>query len=173
MTPEEIRSEIVLKRLFTEPESVFAEYERNGGDYEDLRRLQIGKVFAQVKFPEIADNDYIGAAEFMFWIAYYIERDLNDLIIEIEVALGRQSRESVEQTLNGLVMGRKIQYMIDRKHTTDSSPYVVFLKSFSQLRNHMAHGRLNKLEYKGYKLSHPKGQILLTSDLRNALIKKH
>jgi hypothetical protein len=63
----------------------------------------------------------------------------------------------------------KVQYLVDNKHITEDDSYYLILKKINELRNHMAHGRLHQLEYKGEKLSHPRGQIKLTADLRNSL----
>jgi hypothetical protein len=167
MTDQEI-----LQLIFSDPEKLFVLYEKSGGNYEGLKKLKLGKLFAQVRFPEIKEKEYIEAAEFMFWISYFIECEVSNSISEIQVTLGQASKEEIDRNLDDMNFGQKIQFLVDHHYVNDENdPYIVLLRKIKGLRNDMAHGRLHKLEYGGYPLSHPKGQIKLTSDLKNALSK--
>ena len=161
--------EKILALLFAEPEKIFTLYELGGGDYQDLKKMQIGKVFARERFPEIAEKDQIDSAEFMFWLSYFMERELNEDIVALEIQLNSSSKEKTEAMVDKMYFSEKIKYLVDNKHLKEDDPYHIFLKKFNKLRNHMAHGRLHELVYEGYSLSHPKGQIKVTADLRNAL----
>lgn len=159
--------------IFRDPEQVFSLYEQNGGNYKSLKELRLEKKLIEKKFPELAEKEYTDSAEFMFWLSYLVERDLSESIAEIEVAVGRKGHAEAEKMIDDMGFGQKIKFIIQKSYVEDETdPYVVLLWEVKKLRDHMAHGRLHQLNYKGYPLSHPKGQIILTVDLANALRKK-
>ena len=167
-----MNNEKILELLFSDPDKIFELYEKGGGDYNELKQIQLGKRAAQDKYPEIVEKEYIDSSEFMFWISYLVERWLGDDIADMEVKFFKRSTlEEFERKLDEMTFWHKMRYLVDNKCLTEDDPYYIFLKDFKNLRNHLAHGRLHLLEYGGHPLSDPKGQIKLIADLRNSLIK--
>ena len=167
-----MNDEELTNLFFSDPDKIFTLVDRAGGNLDELKNLQIGKLFAQKRFPELIKQEHIGAVEFMFWFCYFVEREIGDDIYEIEILLGKNPEE-IEGMVDGMDFGGKIAFI--KKHYVENpneDSYTALLKKIKDLRNHMAHGRLNKLEYGGYFLSDPRGQLKLTAHFRNALRKK-
>lgn len=158
--------------MFSDPDKLFQIFDSVGGSWEGLKKLKIGQLFARQRFPELVTQESIDASEFVFWFAYFAEREIRDSIFEVEKALGKNPQET-EDMLDEMTFGKKIKF-IEEHYIGDrnSDPYVLFLRSVNDLRNHLAHGRLDKLEYGGYLLSDPRGQLKLGVHLRNSSIKK-
>ena len=162
----------IFDLLFSNPDKLFALIEQRGGNLDGLKKLEIGKLMARKRFPELVKKDSIDAAEFVLWFCYFVEREIRDSIFYVETNLRKDPKE-VDKMLDEMTFGQKIIFI--EKHYISNpkiDAYVKVLKDIKNLRNYMAHGELNKLFYGGYFLSDPRGQLKLGVDLRNASLKK-
>ena len=91
-------------------------------------------------------------------------------IIEPEVQLGGR-REAIELMVNKLYFGEKIS-LISELYSHKKDPFVKIMRKVQDLRNDVAHGRFNELNYEGYELSNARGQLIIIGDMMNALQKK-
>ncbi|MFA6315018.1 MAG: hypothetical protein WC648_01440 [Candidatus Paceibacterota bacterium] len=161
-------------------------------DIEDLKKIVDGKPADLIKFAADRGIDFSGlekdiarkmvkkrfslsdeqfdAVDFVFWIAYFVEREAEDLIIEPEVHAGVR-KEAMEAIISKLHFGSKIT-IIEELHCSKNDPFIKIMRQIQDLRNHVAHGRFDNLKYKGYSLNDNRGKLTLIADLRDALLKK-
>ncbi|KKU67412.1 MAG: hypothetical protein UX89_C0015G0003 [Parcubacteria group bacterium GW2011_GWA2_47_16] len=68
-----------------------------------------------------------------------------------------------------MTFGQKINF-IEQQYIKNPKfdDYVKLLKTIKLLRNHLAHGRLEKLVYKNYRFSDPRACLILLVDFMNA-----
>ncbi|MBP9782111.1 MAG: hypothetical protein KBC50_00010 [Candidatus Pacebacteria bacterium] len=79
--------------------------------------------------------------------------------------------QSMETLVQSLYFSQKISVM--EKHLSKKdNPFLKMLRKIQNLRNHIAHGRLNDLIYEDYSLSSGEGQLKLITDLMNAAFSK-
>ncbi|MEK7654289.1 MAG: hypothetical protein AAB345_03340 [Patescibacteria group bacterium] len=165
MSEEEIKN-----ILFSDPVGFFESFDKKGLNFDSLKKLEISKLIVREKFPELVKEEDFQAAESLFWISYFAERDLRDSILFVETSLGKKS-EDVEVMLDDdMTFGQKIQFVPEKYYSRDAEPseYIKILRVIKNLRNHLAHGRLEHLTYKGYSFSDPRACTILLVDLMNA-----
>ncbi|MFH1661915.1 MAG: hypothetical protein ABIA02_02370 [Candidatus Falkowbacteria bacterium] len=163
--------EEIYNLLKSDPDKLFKNIEQKGGSLESLKELKIGRLFAQQRFPELVKQKHLEAVEFMFWFTYFVEREIRDDIYWVEKTLGK-NMETIDKKIDGMTFGEKINFIKENySEDPNNDSYVILLGKIKDLRNHMAHGRLNKLEYGGYFLSDPRGQLKLSTHLLNACLK--
>lgn len=157
-----------LKKLVDGSPDVLIKWaEENNIDFSGLDK-DIAKTFVKERFN--LSEEQFRAADFVFWISYYIEREAEDLIIEPEVHIGAR-RESIELMVSKLYFGAKIE-LIEKLYSSSKDPFIKLMRKVQTLRNDVAHGRLNNLEYGGFPLHDNRGKIKMIGDLRDSLRRK-
>src|SRR3989338_3723078 len=163
----------IFDLLFSNPDKLFTLIEQRGGSLDDLKKLEIGKLMARKRFPELVKQDSIDVVEFVLWFSYFVEREIRDSIFYVETNLHKDSKE-IDKMLDEMTFGQKIKFIEEHYISNPKMDvYTKVLKDIKNLRNSMAHGELNKLFYGGYFLSDPRGQLKLGVDLRNASLRKN
>jgi len=130
---------------------------------KDIARVMVKKMFS------LNDNQF-DAVDFVFWIAYFTERNAEELIIYPETKLGAR-KEAMETIINKLSFGDKIK-IIEDLYTIKKDPLVKFMRQIQDLRNNIAHGCFENLTYGGYHLSDNRAKLKLIANLRDILLKK-
>jgi hypothetical protein len=122
------------------------------------------------KWCKLSDDDF-AAVDFTFWAAYLIEYQASELIIEPEVSEGAR-KEVMEEIVSKLTFGDKIS-IIQNIHVRDKkNPLLRMMRKMQDLRNNVAHGKFDMLEYGGFHLSTKKGQLKMFGDIRDVYLKK-
>ncbi len=167
-----MNEEEITKLFFSDPEKLFSAIREKGGNLDFVKKIQLGKLLVRERFPELITNKHEDAIDFLFWFIYGIEQETRDSILYVEDKLGKNKNEA-EIMIDGMTFGQKIDF-IEKNYVNDkgNNIYVSFMRELNKLRNHMSHGRLNELKYKGYFLSEPEGQLKIFADVRNANLKK-
>jgi len=130
---------------------------------EDIARKMVQKRFS------LTDQQF-KAVDFVFWIAYFVEREAEDLIIYPEVQIGARQR-AIEALVNKLHFGDKIK-IIEELYTGKKDSVVKLMRKIQDMRNDIAHGRFDNLTYGGYHLSDNRGKLKLIANLRDVFLKK-
>lgn len=163
----------IANALFSNPDEFFELLESNNFDYSGLKKLDIPKLLVRERYKDLISQDHFDAAESVLWISYFVEREITEDIFYIETKLSKNNAE-IDEMLDKMTFGEKIKFVEDNYvQKKDNDLYVSVLRSVKTLRNHMAHGRLDKLKYGKYSLSDPRGQMKLTIDLMNAARNKN
>jgi len=167
----DILEKLLERILWEDPDRLFSMLEKTE-DFEGLlvklKELRMGRLIAIEGFPELSDPKVEQAVDFVFWLAYWMERSIREDIISIETTLGKPI-EDINRLVDGMNFGAKIKFLEDNyidKHEKDE--YIEVLREIKELRNKLSHGQLDKLTYGGYHLSDPRGQIKLTVKIRNS-----
>ena len=162
----------MLKFLSSDPDKAIETFENLGTDFNDLKKLKMGKLFARERFK--INDDQFETVEFVFWITYMMEREINDIINDVEKARMRGLKNPmINAMLDKLPFGSKIS-LIEKNYASmpKNKNYIKMLWKINDLRNHVAHGRFDELKYGGYLLNDPKGQIKLTIEIMNTSLGK-
>lgn len=61
-----MNEEEITKLFFTDSDQLFGIIQRKGGDFEGLKKLQLGKLFVKQRFPELVKKDNEEAVDFVF-----------------------------------------------------------------------------------------------------------
>lgn len=110
------------------------------------------------------------AVDFLFWISYYLEKEVEELVKTPELHIGARV-EFLESVFSRMHFGDKIQLMQDL-YADKKDPLIKFMRKIQNFRNDIAHGRFNKLTYGGYSLGNDNAHILMIGELRDALLDK-
>ena len=162
MTHEEI-----VKLVDGDPYVLISTAEKLGIDLGHLDE-DIAKNIVKERF-SITDEQ-IKAVDFVFWIAYFVEREAETLITSPEVHIG--ARETATETIvSKLHFGDKIK-IIEELYTGKKSEFTKLMRKIQNMRNDVAHGRFENLKYGGYHLSDNRGKLILIADLRDVTRKK-
>ena len=113
----------------------------------------------------------IDAVEFVYWMSYFIEAELKQMILFVEKNLGNKTN-MLEVALDKLHFGDKIGLIEIYNENSKSDSFIKMCRKINDLRNDVAHGRFEKLEYAGFSLSDTKGQLKLFADIKNAAASK-
>ena len=108
------------------------------------------------------------AVDFVFWISYFVEYQVEQMIIIPEVKVGGREK-AIKILVNKLHFGDKIDAL--EKLYLGKKTITKLMRIVQNMRNDIAHGRFDNLKYKGYDLSDGCGQLKLILDLRNAFKK--
>ena len=158
-----------LKKLIDgDPRILIETAEKLGVDLGGLNK-DIAKHLVRGKF-SITDNQF-EAVDFIFWIAYLVEREAGELIIYPEVQIGAR-KEAMEAIVSKLHFGEKIK-VIEELYTGKKDDFIKLMRKIQDLRNDVAHGSFDNLKYGGYNLSDNKGRVMLIANLRDVLLKKN
>jgi len=172
MENDESLDDKIMEFLKSDPDKAIETFEKHGVDFDGLKELKMGKLFAQKRF-NITDDQF-EAVEFVFWITYFVEREINDIIsfVEKNKMFGIEN-PMINAMLDKLPFGSKIS-LIEKNYATTPKDknYIKMLWKINDLRNHIAHGRFDELKYGGYMLNDPKGQIKLTLEIMNSSLGK-
>ncbi len=165
----EINPDKLTEFFFSKPDEALRMIEEAGVDFEEARsELDVGRNLVRERWS--VGNQSIHAVEFVFWISYYIEREIRSLIIEPEVKVGAR-KLAIEKIVDKLHFGDKISIISDLYITNPKKDeFIKLVRKIQDLRNDVAHGRFDNLNYSDYSLSNLKGQIKLIIDLRNSLL---
>lgn len=163
-----IMNEKDLKKLVDgDPDELIKWANEKGINFSELDK-DIAKKLVKESF-SLSDNQF-EAVDFVFWTSYTVERYADELIIEPEVHAGAR-KEAIELLVSKLHFGDKIK-VIEELYSSDKDPLVKLMRQIQDLRNNIAHGRFNNLEYGSYPLSDNRGKLKLIANLRDALRKK-
>jgi len=149
------------------PEDFFRECENKGIDLQEMNK-DIARSMVGDKFN--IDQSKFDAVDFIFWMSYLIERDVEDLIIKPEVGVGARS-VALQAIVNKLHFGDKIK-IVEELHLDKKNKLIKLMRAVQNLRNDVAHGRFSELKYREYELHDNKGKIKLIFDYKNALQRK-
>lgn len=103
-------------------------------------------------------------------MAYFVEKEAEDLIIYPEVQIGAR-QNAMEVIISKLNFGDKIK-IIEELYTSKKDSFIKLMRQIQDLRNDVAHGKFENLNYGGYHLSDNRGKIKLIANLRDVLLKK-
>lgn len=145
------------------PERLINFCEKNKIDLSDIG-VNFGQVIAKERYG--VSNKDIKAIDFLFWFAYSVESFANELIVDPEVHIGAR-KILMTEIVAVLSFGQKIK-VLQKIYTNKKDPLIKLMRLIQHLRNNMAHGRFNDLQYKNHHLSDKKAQILLMGELRDA-----
>lgn len=142
---------------------------RRGVDTTEVaKELDMARRLVQERFGMNEEN--IRAVEFLFWFNYYVEKEVESLIVEPEVFQGVR-REFAQTLVDKLCLGEKISVIselyIDKPN---KSELIKLLRTVNDFRNCVAHGRFDNLKYKNYSLADASGQLVIIGDFMNALL---
>jgi|AntAceMinimDraft_18_1070375.scaffolds.fasta_scaffold22304_1 hypothetical protein len=162
----------IARKLFSDPDKFFKEMEAKNFDFRVFKKNDIPKLFVHKRYKDLIKQEHFDAAESVLWISYFAEREIREAIFDVETKIGKNPDE-IDKELDKMTFGQKINF-IENNYNPEgkSSAFIEVLRSIKTLRNHMAHGRLNKLTYGQYSLADPRGQIKLIIDLMNAALNK-
>lgn len=161
----------MMKMIREDPKKFVDFLEQNKIDFDKIAdELDISRRLVQERYS--MNKKSIRAVEFVFWFAYFIEREAQDLIVEPEVQVGGR-REAIQLLTDKLHFGDKISVISELYiENPKKDKFIKLMRKVQDLRNSVAHGRFNELQYEGLDLSDAKGQLVILSDLMNALLKK-
>lgn len=134
-----------------------------GGLNKDIARQMVQEKFSLT-------TEQFEAVDFVFWMAYFVEKEAEDLIIYPEVQIGAR-QNAMEVIISKLHFGDKIK-IIEELYAGKKDGFVKLMRQIQDLRNDVAHGRFVNLNYGGYYLSDTRGKIKLIANLRDVLLKK-
>ncbi len=135
-----------------------------GIDFSELDK-DIARKMVKERF-SISDEQ-LEAVDFVFWIAYLVEREAESLIVEPEVLVGAR-KEAMKAIISKLHFGEKIK-VIEELYSSKNDPFIKLMRQIQDLRNNIAHGRFANLNYAGYPLNDNRGKLTMVADLRDAL----
>lgn len=157
-----------VKQLINgDPDTLIKECEKLGINFEDLDK-GLSKKLVKGMYP-LTDDEF-EVVDFVFWIAYLVEKTTEELIIQPEVVSG--ARQAAMETIIGKLHFADKITIIEELYTGKKNRLVKLMRKIQNLRNDIAHGRVNKLQYGGYNLSDNRGKIKLVADLRDAMLDK-
>ncbi len=162
MTYEEI-----VKLVDGDPHVLISTAEKLGIDLSGLDE-GIAKNMVKERF-SITDEQF-KAVDFVFWIAYFVEREAETLIISPEVHIGAR-QNAMETIVSKLHFGDKIK-IIEELYTGKKDEFTKLMRKIQDMRNDVAHGRFENLKYGGYHLSDNRSKLILIANLRDVLRKK-
>jgi len=166
-----LTEEGLMKIIRENPDNFIKLLEKYNIDFEKTRdELDIARVIVREKYQ--MSNEDIHAVEFVFWFAYFVEIEIQDLIVEPETQLGAR-REAIQILVNKLYFRDKIS-VISELYVKDpkKDKFLKFLHKVNDLRNSVSHGRFDELKYGKYMLSDVRGQLKIVADLMNTLLRK-
>ncbi len=158
--------EEIIKLIDGDPDVLIKKAEEMGVDLGGLDK-NIARVMVQKRFS--LTEDQFEAVDFIFWIAYYVEREAEDLIIYPEVQIGARQK-AMDVMMGKLHFGDKIG-IIEELYSGKKDNFIKLMTKIQNMRNNVSHGRFDNLNYGGYNLSDNKGKMKLIAHLRDALKK--
>ncbi|MEX0917642.1 MAG: hypothetical protein WDZ93_00635 [Candidatus Paceibacterota bacterium] len=159
--------EDIEKLVDGDPDTLIQKAEELGIDFSSLDE-DIARTMVQQRFS--LTNQQFKAVDFVFWIAYLVEREAKDLIVYPEVQVGARQK-AMEALVNRLHFGDKIK-IIEELYTGKKDALVKLMRRIQDMRNDIAHGRFDNLTYEGYHLSDNRGKLKLIANLRDVFLKK-
>ena len=159
--------EDIKKLIDSDPDTLIKKMEELGVNLSGLDR-DIARKMVKERFS--LTEDQLEAVDFVFWIAYFVEREAEDLIVNPEVQLGAR-KKAMEALISKLCFGDKIK-VIEELYTGKKDKFTKLMRKIQDMRNDIAHGRFDNLNYGGHSLSDNKGKIKLIANLRDVLLKK-
>lgn len=159
-----------MKKLVDgDPDTLIKEAEKLGIDWSGLDK-DIAKKIVKKRYPSLTDKEF-EAVDFIFWIAYFVEKEAEDFIIYPEVKVGAR-QVAMETIVNKLCFGDKIK-IIEELYTGKKDCFIKLMRQIQDMRNDIAHGRFDKLNYGGYHLSDNRGKMKLIANLRDTSLSKN
>jgi len=160
--------EEIKKLIDGNPDILIKKAEELGIDFKGLDK-DIAKKMAKERYS--ITEDQFEAVDFIFWVSYFVERASEEFIIYPEVKIGAR-KEAIEILVGKLNFGGKIK-VIEELYTGKKDPFIKLMKKIQTMRNNIAHGRFNNLNYGGYDLSDNRARIKLIANLKDTLLKKN
>lgn len=160
--------------FFNKPKRLFEIIEKMGKDINEIIPVDLGKLLIRERYKEnkVITDDHFKAAEFVLWASYFVEREVSETIVDVEVIEKKRDRLEVEVEIEKMTFTPKILFIAEN-YSSEDDPYIKALLEVKDLRNHLAHGRWEQLCYEGYSLSDKRGQILLTNKLMRSAMEKY
>lgn len=159
--------EEIKKLVDGDPDVLIETAAEMGFDFTGLSK-DIARQMVKEKFS--LSEDQFEAVDFIFWLSYMIEKDAEDLIIYPEVKLGAR-KEAMNTIIERLHFGDKLT-IIEKLHTGKKDSMVKLMRKIQDMRNEIAHGRFDQLNYGGYHLSDNRGKLKLIAHYRDVMRKK-
>ncbi len=160
--------EEIKKLVDGDPDTLIKEAGKLGIDFSGLEK-DIAKKMVKQRFS--LTDDQFEAVDFIFWIAYYVEREAEELVIYPEIGVGA-SREAMESLVSKLHFGENIK-VVEELYAEKKDNFIKLMRVIQDMRNDIAHGRFNSLTYSGYHLSDNRAKIKLIGNLRDVLLKRY
>jgi len=161
----------IEKLLFENPDKLVGLLEKEGLDSNEIKKkVDLGRTLVQKRYK--MNDDDICAVEFCFWLAYFAEREVQNMIIIPEVNVGAR-KEAMQTIIDKLSFGNKIAIISDLYvKNPNKDNFVKFLRKINKLRNATAHGRFSELKYDSHHLSDLKGQLKIVVDFMKVALNK-
>ncbi|MFA5878044.1 MAG: hypothetical protein WC845_01630 [Candidatus Staskawiczbacteria bacterium] len=101
-----MNQEEIEKLLLSKPDEVIASYEKKGIDFESTKKtIDAARLLVREKYKMTQEN--IDAVEFCFWFTYFVEREVDDLVVCPETMAGAR-KEAMNAIIDHLHFGDKI-----------------------------------------------------------------
>src|SRR5690606_518105 len=105
---------------------------------DDIARRMVRRRFSLTK-------QQFQAVDFVFWVAYLVEREAKNLIVYPEVQIGARQK-AMETIVNKLHFGDKIK-VIEELYTGKNDALIKLMRKIQDMRNDISHGRFDDLTY--------------------------
>lgn len=162
-----MEKEEIKKLIDGNPHTLIKKGEELGLDFSKLDR-DIARSLVRKRF-NLTDEQF-DAVDFIFWVAYWVEKEAEDIIIEIEKDKGARV-QAMESIVSKLHFGDKIT-IIEELYAGKKDPFVGMMRKIQNFRNDIAHGRFDNLKYAGYYLNDSRGRVILLGEIRDILLQK-
>jgi len=160
--------EEIKKLIDGDPDILIQKAKEMGIDFSGLNK-DIARKMIEKKFS--FTQEQFEAVDFVFWISYMVEKDAEDLIIYPEVQLGAR-QIAMDIIMERLHFGDKIR-IIEKLYINKKDNLIKLMRKIQDMRNNIAHGRFDDLDYGGYKLSDNRGKLKLIAHYRDVMLKKN
>lgn len=161
--------EDIKKLLDGDPDVLIKRAEESGIDLNSVLDKNIAKTMVGKRFA--LTNEQFEAVDFVFWVAFFVEKEAEDLIVFPEVGAGAR-KEAMDALVGKLYFGDKIK-IIEELYVGEKDDFIKLMRKIQNMRNDVAHGRFVNLNYGGYSLSDNRGKLKLIANLRDSLLKKN
>lgn len=160
-------SDKLFDELTKNTRNFFSELEKENFDFSKLKKIDLGRTIVKKRFN--LTEEQISAVEFVYWISYYAETEIREMILEIEKIKTGKDNPVIDSFLDNLNFTDKILILEKNYALNDSDkPFIKILWKIKDFRNDVAHGKFDKLVYDKYPFSDPRGQLILIADIMNA-----
>jgi len=158
----------IEKLVDGDPDTLIQKAAEMGIDFSGLSK-DIAREMVRRKFS--LTQEQFEAVDFIFWISYIVEKDAEDLIIYPEVQLGAR-QVAMDTMMERLHFGDKIT-IIEKLYTNKKDNLLKLMRKIQDMRNDIAHGRFDKLNYGGYHLSDNRAKLKLIAHYRDVMRNKN
>ncbi len=125
-------------------------------------------------------DDQISEVTFIFWLVYYVERQIKEFIPEGICNYIKGSgfsgdikpiKDAFDCCLTELTLLSKIKVLelVVKNTSLDMSKHIKYCKTLNQIRNQISHNKIDDLKYKNKSIKLRETKELMLDDLTNSL----